>query len=567
MKKLISSKYWWAWLLIALVLLNYLASFLHFRVDLTTEKRYTLSEPTKKLIRNLNDRVQISFFLDGEMPAPFKNLSNSTKELLEEFRELGKNNIHLKIGRPGEGMNDTARLSYVRYLEDSLGLKPTNVQVQAAEGESQEERLVYPGALVSYKDREIAINLLEGQSMTGGYQSLNNTEALLEYKFASAIQKITDDSVRIVGYLIGNGQPLNYNVFDLIDRTMKPNYGFGFVPIDSFPVIPSEFNALVIVKPTIPFSDEQKLKLDQYIMHGGKVIWLIDRLYAEMDSLVRAQSDFVAFDRNLNLDDLLFKYGVRINPDLVQDIQCDKLPQVVGSFGDKPQVELIPWPYFPLLSSYSQNPIAKNLDNVLSIFPNSIDTLSSDIKKTILLASSGTSRALSTPAIVSLNSAKTKEDLRSFTQKNIPIAVLLEGKFPSLYANRLSRARADSLSRFGKPFLPASPQPNSMIVISDADIVSNVVTQKDGPLQMGENQFTGYKYANREFFLNCVEYLTNPSGIMEARTKDFTLRLLDPKKVDSGKSFWQWMNILLPIALIAFFGFIYQLVRKRKYQG
>jgi gliding-associated putative ABC transporter substrate-binding component GldG len=356
-------------------------------------------------------------------------------------------------------------------------------------------------------------------------------------------------------------------VYDLINNTLKPRYGFGFAPIDSFTVIPQDFDALMIVKPTIPFNDNQKLKIDQYVMHGGKVIWLMDQLYAEMDSLVRSESDFVAFDRGLNADDLLFKYGVRINQDLVQDIKCDKLPQVVGNLGNKPQVELIPWPYFPLLSSYSNHPISKNLDDVLSIFPNSIDTVKTDgIKKTVLLATSSASRSLSTPAIVTLNSAKTKEEVRTFDKKNIPIAVLLEGQFNSLYSNRLGKAKADSLSAMGQPFRNSSEPGNKMIVISDADIVSNVVTQKDGPLGMGENQFTRYKYANQDFILNCIEYLTNPSGILEARAKDYTLRLLDPKKVDSSKTQWQFMNIVIPMAAVMLFGFIYQFVRRRKYQ-
>ncbi|MHA4845148.1 gliding motility-associated ABC transporter substrate-binding protein GldG [Flavitalea antarctica] len=567
MNKLLSSKYWWIYLLLILIGINYVASGIHYRFDLTEERRYTLSEPTKRLLRNLDDRVSITFFLDGEMPAPFKKLSDESKELLQEFKELGKANIQLKFGRPGEGLNDTARVNFINYLTDTLGLKPTNVQVQASAGESQEERLVYPGAVIAYKDNEIAVNLLEGQSMTGGYQTLNNAEALLEYRFANAIQKVTTDSVAVIGYLLGNGQPQTYNVYNLIQNTLKPSYGFGFVPIDSFPVLPQDFDALMIVKPTIAFNDDQKLKIDQYIMNGGKVIWLIDKLYAEMDSLVRAQSDFVAFDRNLNIDDILFKYGVRINPDLVQDIKCDKLPQVVGNFGDKPQVELIPWPYFPLLSSYSGHPISKNLDDVLSVFPNSIDTIKTEgIKKTVLLATSSASRSLSTPAIVTLNSAKTKEEISTFNKSNIPIAMLLEGNFTSLYANRLSRAKADSLNAMGQPFKNQSVSKNQMIVISDADIVSNVFTQKDGPLAMGENQFTNYKYANQDFILNSIEYLTNPSGILEARAKDFTLRLLDPKKTDSSKLQWQILNILVPMAMITIFGFIYQFIRRRKYQ-
>jgi ABC-2 type transport system permease protein len=567
MKKLFSSKYWWIVLLLILVAVNYLASQFHYRLDLTEEKRYTLSEPTKKLLRNLDDQVNIQFFLDGEMPAPFKNLSNETKELLQEFRELGKGNIRLSFGRPGEELNDTARINYINYITDSLGLHPTNVQVQAGAGESQEERLVYPGAVISYKGSEMAVNLLEGQNMSGGYQTLNNAEALLEYRFANAIQKLTTDSVAVIGYLLGNGQAMSYNVYDLIENTIKPRYGFGFAPIDSFPVIPLEFDALMIVKPTTPFNDDQKLKIDQYVMNGGKVIWLIDQLYAEMDSLVRAQSDFVAFDRGINADDLLFKYGVRINQDLVQDSKCDKLPQVVGSFGDKPQVELIPWPYFPLLSSYSGHPISKNLDDVLSIFPNSIDTVKAEgIKKTVLLATSSASRSLSTPAIVTLNSAKTREEVSSFKSSNIPVAVLLEGKFNSLYSNRLAKAKADSLAAVGQPFRNAGNENGKMIVISDADIVSNVVTQKEGPLTMGQNQFTQYTYANRDFILNCIEYLTNPSGILETRGKDFTLRLLDPKKVDSSKSMWQVLNIVIPMSVIVLFGFVYQFIRRRRYQ-
>ena len=567
MNKLLSSKYWWIYLLLILIGINYFASVLHYRLDLTAENRYTLSEPTKKLLRNLDDRVSITFFLDGEMPAPFKKLSNETKELLQEFKELGKSNIQLKFGRPGEGLDDTARINFINYITDSLGLKPTNVQVQANAGESQEERLVYPGAVITYKDNEIAVNLLEGQSMTGGYQTLNNAEALLEYRFANAIQKVTTDSVAVIGYLVGNGQSETYNVYDLIENTLKPRYGFGFVPIDSFAVLPQDFDALMIVKPTIPFSDDQKLKIDQYVMNGGKVIWLIDKLYAEMDSLLRSQSDFVAFDRNLNLDDILFKFGVRINPDLVQDIKCEKLPQVVGNFGDKPQVEMIPWPYFPLLSAYSGHAISKNLDDVLSIFPNSIDTVKTDgIKKTVLLATSSASRSLSTPAIVTLNSGKTKEEVSTFNRKNIPVAMLLEGRFSSLYANRLSKSKADSLNAVGHPFRNNSVSENKMIVISDADIVSNVFTQKDGPLAMGENQFTHYKYANQDFLLNSIEYLTNPSGILEARAKDFTLRFLDPKKVDSTKLQWQVLNIVIPMVMIILFGVVYQYVRRRKYQ-
>jgi gliding-associated putative ABC transporter substrate-binding component GldG len=558
------TKYWWVYLLAGVIAINYVASVVHYRIDLTAEKRYTLSNPTKNLLRNINDQVVVDVYLAGDLPADFRKLRNNAGELLEEFRE-NSNSITYRFHKPGAGLDEAGKQNFLLYL-DSLGIKPTNVKVQARGGESLEESLVYPAALVSFKEKTYPINLLEGQDITGGLQSLNNASALLEYKFAHAIQKVTQERPAVIGYLAGNGEPLSYNVYDLIERTLKPNYGFGFVPIDSVPVIPQDFDAIMIVKPTTKFSDRQKLKLDQYVMHGGKIIWMIDNLYAEMDSLMRTQSDFIAFDRGLNLEDLLFKYGVRINQDLVQDVQCDKLPLAVGSLGDRPQLQLVPWPYFPLLSSYSDHPIAKNLNNVLSIFPNSIDTVEAEgIKKTILLASSDHSRSLSTPAIVSLNSVKSEDDLKTFNRIHIPVAVLLEGKFSSLYANRLAASTADSLNNvYKQPFLSTGAD-NKMIVIADADIAGNVVTQNEGPLAMGTNQFTKMQYANKDFIINCIEYLTNASGILAARSKTFVLRLLDPGKVEDEKTKWQVVNTAVPVALILIFAFIYQALRNRKY--
>lgn len=568
MKKLLTKKYWWLYILVLLFVLNYLSYLFHFRIDLTSEKRYTLSAPTRHLLKSLKEPVTITVFLSGDMPAGFRQLSNASNEMLQEFRELSRNNVQFNFERPGEGLDDTAKVAYLSYISDSLGIKPTNVKVTAKAGEAQEERLLYPGALVSYRDKQFPVNLLQGQSLEGGYQTLNTAEALLEYKFANAIQKITTDSVPLVGYVLGNGEPLTYNVFDLIERTLKPNYRFGFLPIDSVPVIPPVFNALMVVKPSTPFNERQKLKLDQYVMQGGKIIWLIDNLYAEMDSLMRTQSDFIAFDRGLNLQDLLFKYGVRVNQDLLQDLQSDKMPLVVGNFGNEPQMQLVPWPYFPLLSSYSDNPISKNLDNVLSIFPNTIDTIAgTNTRKTVLLASSENSRTLNTPAIVTLNSVKTEDDLKTFNKKHLPVAVLLEGEFNSLFANRLSSALADTLANLYKTPFRSSSVPGKMIVISDADIVTNVFTRNEGPLPMGYNQFTKQQFANRDFILNCLEYLTDPSGILETRSKDLTLRLLDTKKIEEHKTTWQALNIGLPVLLVIVAAGIFQSVRKRKYQN
>ena len=568
MKKLMNLKSWWLFVIGAVIAVNVLASFIHYRIDLTSEKRYTLSGPTKNLLSSLTDKVNIDVFLAGDLPADFRNLRNGTEELLQEFKENSNHEIRVRFIKPGDGLNEEAKHHLLLYL-DSIGIHATNVKVQAKSGESQEERLVYPGALVSYNNKIFPVDLLQGQDMSGGIQTLNAANALLEYKFANAVQKITQEHPPLIGYLAGNGEPLSYNVFDLIERTLKPNYGFGFVPIDSLRFIPREFSAILIVKPTRHFNDQQKLKLDQYVMHGGKLIWMIDNLYAEMDSLMRSHSDFIAFDRGLNLDDQLFKYGVRINQDLVQDLQCDKLPLAVGNYGDKPQMQLVPWPYFPLLSAYNDNPISKNLNTVLSIFPNSMDTVEVEgIKKTVLLATSDNSRTLSTPAMVSLNSVKTEEDLKTFKRKNIPIAILLEGKFKSLYSNRLSLATADTLANiYKRPFLREAETENKMIVIADADIAANVVTQNDGPLAMGTNQFTRIQYANKDFIMNAIEYLVNPSGILSARSKTLELRLLDPGKIENEKVKWQVISVGLPVILILGFAFIYQAIRNKTYKN
>ncbi|PWT74434.1 MAG: gliding motility-associated ABC transporter substrate-binding protein GldG [Bacteroidetes bacterium] len=571
MRKILSSKYWLLSLLIIILLVNYIASIFHFRIDLTEEKRYTLSVPTKKLVGSLTEPLYIDVFLQGEMPAGFRKLQNSVKETLQGFKEIGKGNIRFRFKKPLEGFNDSAKANMIDSLQ-RMGLSPMNVKAQTKEGEGQEQQFIFPGAILSYKDRVLAVDFLQGQSSVNGINSLNNAEALLEFKLTNAIHKLTQDSLPLIGYMLGNGQPFNETVYDLIERNLKRNYRFAFLPLDDpkLRAIPPIFDAILIVKPTKKFTDEQKLKIDQYIMHGGKVMWMIDNLYAEMDSLRRSQNEFIAFDRGLNLEDQLFKYGVRINQDLVQDVNSDKTPSVVGNVGGKPQIELVPWPYFPLLSNYSGHAIAKNLDYVLSQFPSSMDTVKAPgIKKTVLLSTSEASRILSAPALVSWNSVRTEADLRQFTKSNVPVVMLLEGKFNSLFTNRLSSAFADSLNAIHLPYVAQNSEDNKMIVASDGDIAMNAVTQ-DGALPMGMNPYTKYKYANSDFVNNAIEYLVDNSGILNLRGKDYTLRLLDRKKLDENKLIWQGINIALPILLILLAGWIFYLVRKtvnQKFSG
>ncbi len=570
MKKILATKYWWIVLLILLVAINIAANWLPLRVDLTKEKRYSISNPTKKMLRSLKGQVDITVFLEGEMPKDFKKLSNSTRELLQEFKEYGKNNLKISFQKLGDGLSDTALLKLKDSLA-SLGVKPYTINAQVKEGEGEEQRQVVPGALVSYNGFARGLDLLSGQGSELDENSINHAEAVLEYKFASAIHKLTKDTAALIGYLTGNGEPLSYNVYDLIERNLRPNYAFNIFKIDSFPAIPSVFSAMIIAKPIKAFTDDQKLKLDQFVMHGGKLIWMLGALYADMDSLRRAQNDFIAFDRGLNLDDILFKYGVRINQDLVQDLQCAKIATVIGDAAGKPQIKPLQWPYFPLLSNYNNHPIAKNLDYVVAQFPNSLDTVeAAGIRKTVLLATSGKSRILSTPAKISYNSIQTEEDFKKFNLPPVPVAILLEGKFNSLFNNRLSNAMRDTLNAIKQPFLGKADADNKMIVISDGDMALNLMTKNEGPLFMGQPEAYPdfrYKYANSEFIMNCIEYMVDNSGILETRAKDITLRLLDKKKLEESKTKWQIINIALPLLLVVLFGGLYQWLRKRKYQG
>lgn len=566
-EKIMKNKFWWLWLSIIFILAVYLFSLTHYRIDLTKDKRFSLSNSTKKVLERLDEPVHIDVYLTGDLSAGFKRLSVASDELLNEFKEYGRGNIEYRFIRPGEGLNDSLRYEVYDSLV-KMGVKTFNSQVTAKEGDEKTQRLIFPAAMVMYGDRKIPVDLLSGKSGMDEETSLNYSEALLEFKFADAIDKLTKKQFPIVAYAAGNGEPLppNETIKDLF-VTLSKNYRFGVIDIRSGRLDADTVNALLIVKPSQPFSENEKLKIDQYVMHGGKVIWFIDKLYAEMDSLLRAQADFVAFDKNLNLDDILFKYGVRINGDLLQDLKCAKQPLVVGQRGNEPQIERLPFPYYPLLSSPSANPIAKNLDDVLSIFPGSIDTVKAPgIKKTILLASDTNSRTLSTPAIVSLQSVKNEEDIRYFTKSYVPVAVLLEGKFTSLFANRLTGQLQDSLAVFSnKSFAAAAIKEGKQIVVSDADIVTNVVTQTQGSLPMGMQQYENYQFANREFLQNAVEYLVNPDGVLETRSKDLTLHLLDKQKILTQKTTWQFINIILPILLVMLFGWLYQLKRKKTF--
>lgn len=553
----------WIALVAALFVINFIASKIHFRADLTQEERYSLTQTTKGLVRNLQNNVVIDVFLNGELPSGFRKLSNATGEFLSLLKETNAGRIQYRFISPDEDAGNGK--SWGDSLR-SAGVEPINLSVQIKAGE--ENKNIFPYALLHSSGQTEVVNLFPSSKRNISVAELNNAEAMMEYGFAKSLDKLSNVQPKVIAYATGNGEPTGTEIYDL-QQLVAGNYVMKPFDLTRFPYIPKEANVLLLVKPVSQFSEAQKLKIDQYIMNGGKVLLFVDNLHAEQDSL-SYKSQLIAYDRNLNISDLLFNYGVRINADLVMDLQCDFLPFAVGGSQSAPQYEFLHWNYYPLFESHNNHIINKNLGLISGRFVNSIDTVEADgIRKTYLLQSSVNSRNISTPALISPNENRNAPADAQFKKAGIPVAVLLEGKFSSLYKNRIGKAQTDSLAQSGG-FKETSVDDNKMIVIADGDIVLNDVSNKQGPLPMGMNLFTmgtqyEYQFANRVFVLNCLEYLTGKSDIIATRNKEIVLRLLDTKKAEAEKTKWQLINIALPILLIIIFGIIYQQIRRRRF--
>lgn len=553
----------------------------YFRLDLTAEKRYTLSASTRRLLEDLDSTVHIQVFLTGDLPANDKKLSVATSELLDEFKAIAGKHIRVNFSLPDDtGLSDSLRLR----LYDSLMRLGVVFETSQEMTDRQKKKItqrIIPSALISFREGQapIAVDLRSSRKIFHPFDVLNETprededatrnaaEALLEYKFADAIDQLTRRQIPVVAYVTGNGEPIDYSVSDLVE-VLRNRYRLGIFDLKKGFPDARQVQALLVVKPTQEFSEEDKLKLDQYVMQGGKVIWFIDKLHAELDSLMRNQASYTAYDRGLELDDILFRYGVRIRNDLLQDLNCAKIPIVVGSNPDgSPVMRRIPWPYYPFLSGRTPHPISANLDRVLPVFPSGIDTVKSPgIRKTILLATDSNSRSLSSPALVSLNSVRSDEDFLTFNQSFLPVAVLLEGNFNSLFAGRASEFLKDSVKRSsGYPFAASSIQPTAQIVVSDANLVTNPVSTGSGPQSMGQLPFDNYRFANRDFLLNALDYLVSERKLYESRNKDFVLRLLDKKRVEEERGYWQVLNLLGPLVILILLALLLNNYRKKKF--
>ncbi len=550
--------------IVGVIVINLLSSQLSYRIDLTKDQRYTLAQPTKKLLKSLDGYVHIKVYLKGQnLPASFRHFSSATKDLLEDFNRISNGHLRFEFINPLAGLTNSEKSKVADSLAH-LGIMPFNIRAQSDATDGVTSQIIFPSALIDYKGHKLGINLLQQQPGSNPEQSLNYATSLLEYKFALAISRLSKGKPPRVAYLLGNGETLNPSVYDALS-ILNHQYRMDTLNLKRTASIPLKYSAIVILDPSTAFSKKEKIKIDQYVMQGGKILWGIHPTHASMDSL-QVQSSFLAYDKDLNLNDLLFTYGIRINPDILQDLQCFSIPITVGKVGNHPQIKRLPWVYEPLLNPITNHPITNNLDLILSSFPGSIDTTHlKRIKKTILLSTSAHSRSLSTPRRISLDDIKDKPNPRAYTSKNLPVAVLLEGQFSSVFKNRLNSTTLSNIAiHSGKPFKSKSSS-TKMIVVSDPNIFKNQISQKEGPLPMGMDRYTRQTFSNQDFFKNCLTYLTDTTNIMLARKKEFSANLLDKVKVKKHKNLWTVLDFLLPFLFVLLFGLIFQYVRKRRF--
>ena len=569
--------------LLLFFLLNILASLSDGRLDLTEEKRYTLEEATRQQLQALNEPIEVTVFLKGEFPSGFKKLATSTDQFLSLLQKQNPSRFHYRFVSPLEEVSE-GKLWGDSLL--SMGALNINLTVQKEAGQSS--NILFPVALVEYRGQQSLVTLLPGASRAISQTELNRAEALLEFQFTSVIDKLVHPRKPGIAYEIGHGEPTDQRTYQLRVALQK-DYELRTLDLTRQPAVPTGVDLLLLVKPTLRFSENEKLKIDQFVMRGGKLLCFIDNLVAEMDSFGRKPS-IVAFDRDLNLGDLFFRYGARINPDLVMDLRCEVSYIQVGGTTQQPQNEFLPWNYYPLVGAPAADKKLKTAGYVGLRFANSIDTVEAPgVTKTPLLASSERARIISTPALISLNENSTVPENKLFNRGEISVAMLLEGQLNSLYRNRIFGAKADSMTRAGQPFIPQATQ-GGVLLVADGDLVLNdyipAVDEKGAydpqaplvPTEMGWNPYTHFEYltggeagryfmpvANKEFLLNSVEYLISNPAISGLRAKEITLRLLDGEKVNQYRLWVHLLFILFPLLLLVGGGVLFQSIRKRKF--
>ena len=544
--------------LVLLIVINLLGSQFFHRFDVTNDKRYTLSKTSLSIIKSVKEPLIIDVFLKGQFPGEFKKLQIETQQLLEEFKAYNSN-IVFQFVDPLE--NESQQDSLIQAFQER-GLTPINVTLDDKGKQTQE--VVFPWAIATYQGRSVKVPLLKNMMGASTAEKVVSSVQHLEYAFANAFNTISNPKEKKIAIIKGNGELHELLIADFL-KSIRENYFIGPFTLDSVAKNPqktlkelNKYDLAIIAKPTEKFTDEEKMVLDQFIIHGGKTLWLVDQVNMEMDSLYSDSGTTLAFPNDLNLNDLFFKYGVRINPDLVKDIMATPIALATGEKGSATQYTQFPWFYSPLIYPTIKHPIVSNLDGLKFEFASGIDTLKNGIKKTVLLQSSSYSKRIGAPVEVKLEMVQERPEQSEFKNTgNIPVSVLLEGSFHSVYENRVLPFEDKSFKTKEKN--------NKMIVISDGDVIRNQLDKNYQPLELGYDKWTNKLYANKEFMLNCVNYLLDENGLINIRTKVVNLPLLDKQKVYDNYSTAQMLTIGLPLLLLSVFGIVFTFLRRRKY--
>jgi gliding-associated putative ABC transporter substrate-binding component GldG len=542
---------------LAIIVINLISNFFFKRFDLTQDKRYTLSETTLNIIKDVEGPLYIEVYLEGNFPPEFKRLQNETKQLLEEFTAYNSN-IIFNFKNPIE--KEETRVEKMKEFY-AKGMQPLSITVEDKGKQSQE--VVFPWAQATYGDKFTKVALLKNLMGASTEQKVISSVQHLEFGFAEAINKISKEKQKKIAVIKGNGEVLEPFMADFL-RTVKESYYIGPFTLDSVAKQPTQtlealkkYDLAVIAKPTEGFTEEEKQVLDQYIMNGGKTLWLVDVVSADMDSLYNETGTILASQRELNLTDMFFKYGIRMNPLLIKDEYATPIKLASGNQGSETQMQEYTWKFAPFIYPTSTNPIVKNMEGIKFEFASPIEILKNDIKKTVLLSSSEYSKTIGTPSPISLDMVTEETTPEEYEGKGLlPVAVLMEGKFKSMYQNRVLPFKDNSFQATGKD--------NKMIVISDGDIIKNQL-DRGVPLELGFDKWTNQLYGNKEFLMNCVNYLLDDNGLINIRSKDVDLPLLNKEEVYKNYTMAQMITVGLPIVILAIFGFLFTFLRKRKY--
>jgi ABC-2 type transport system permease protein len=547
-------------LVVGIAMLLILSNISFTRFDFTKEKRYTISTVSREMMDSLPQPVEVTVLLKGNgFPSGMKRLQTATRDMLNDLQAYSHGRLRFYMVDPLKNVPRNEQDTVLDNLK-SHGVEPINLSVNTDEGQTQ--KIIFPAALVNSGNIEVPVNLLQTREGLSDEEVLNNSIQNLEYAFTSAIKKVIAHGRPSIGFTEGHHELSDLQLFDA-RRTLSDGYEVGrvdlkLIPLDSL----KKISLLIVPKPDAPFTELEKFKMDQYLMNGGRIIWTIDQVSAELDSLRGHGGEQLAFPKRLNLDDQLFTYGVRINYDLIADMNCSQIPVTTGSIGmGQPQIQMLPWLFYPVFMPLSKHPVVKNLDGIRSEFASTIDTLAiKNVKKTVLLASSPYNKKLNTPYMLSLQALEQEPDPRTFQSDPKIVGVLLEGRFKSDFMNR---PIPEGITEKVQPLTQSKPA--KIVVMSDGDIFKNQLGSDGSPYPLGYDHYTHKSYGNKNLLLNLADYMTGDARLMALRSKEIQLRLLNRARIRNEKIYWQLVNTIGPLLIVLIFAIFQHYLRKRKY--